>query len=240
MPKDAFWFHHDSNASHDYKIRAAKRYYYRLVEEMLETGNIDKTLVLALVAAGAVGWYWQLIEDLREQDEYCLEYSEYVFDSLSVPFLCKPSHVKDYIDRSIDTFKHRGKGLFEKNDDTFHSDRLTRDMTNWEERKEKRSEAGKAGARSRWPESRTEQGNIIGQMIDLYEQKTGHTLTPNNLEHLKDMAESYSFQDFEDAVGQAVNRKAKSPIPYIAKILEGNVKEQPEPKDGMEGMTEDD
>lgn len=60
----------------------------------------------------------------------------------------------------------------------------------------------------------------IAKMIKYYEEAIGKTLTPNDLEKLKDFAEHYPDGSFERAVDEAVRNKAGSPVSYISRILE--------------------
>jgi len=65
----------------------------------------------------------------------------------------------------------------------------------------------------------------VAGMIKYYEEKLGRTLTPSNLDRLKDFADTYQDGWFEKAVDEAVKNSAKAPISYIQKILESWHKE---------------
>jgi len=123
MPKDVYYFKHDSNAATDLKIKAMRKHY----------------------GWEGYGWYWFLIETLRNEDNYCLEYSEFTFDSLSEDMKCDCDKVKQFIDDCIEKFK-----LFENNGSHFFSGRLLRDMKTYEEYREQQREAGIKGAMVRY------------------------------------------------------------------------------------------
>lgn len=149
--KDAFYFRHDANASQDMKLKHARWYYQDLVEKIIEEGKVEenKDLVLSLVAWGTIGWYWYIIECLRSEDEYRLEYSEHAFRSFSEDMKCKRQDIQDFIDHCINDFTYKKKGLLTLEDGYFFSDRLNRDMEAKDERKEKARESGRLGAEVR-------------------------------------------------------------------------------------------
>jgi len=203
--KDAFYFRHDSNASSDMKLRSMRRKY----------------------GWQGIGWYWYIIECLRNEDEYYLEYSDFTFDSLSEDMKCQPEETKAFIDDCMNAYK-----LLKLNGEHFFSKRLKRDMATWNDKR-----ANKAGARARgFTVPDLDEG--IATMIRNYEEKTGLTLTPNDLDLLKDFAGNYTLDDFNYALDEVVNRKVKAPMKYMAKILESKKQEKKpqEDEDETEGM----
>ena len=62
----------------------------------------------------------------------------------------------------------------------------------------------------------------VADMIKLYEDEIGRTLTPADLERLKDFADTYPDGWFEKAVAEVKNSKEtiKSPMKYIDKVME--------------------
>lgn len=121
MPKDAYYFKHDANASSDLKIKAMRKHY----------------------SFEGYGWYWYLIELMRSESDYRLEYCQFTFDSLSDDFKCDSEKVKTFIDDCISP----KIGLFKKDGNYFYSDRLIRDMAELNKIRELRREAGRASQR---------------------------------------------------------------------------------------------
>ncbi len=56
-------------------------------------------------------------------------------------------------------------------------------------------------------------------MIKYYEDELGRTLTPTDLEKLKDFADTYPDGWFEKAVNEAKEKKPRAPMKYIEQIL---------------------
>ena len=123
--KDAFYFKHDDNASSDLKLRALRKNY----------------------GWKGYGWFWFLCEQLRSEDDFKLEHSDFVFDSLAANMNCKRDTTKDFIDYCISI------KLFEQEDGYFFSSRLNRDMKNLKIIQEQRREAGRKSARMRLKDS---------------------------------------------------------------------------------------
>ncbi len=238
MAKDVYYFKHDANASQDMKCRAIRRKY----------------------KWAGMGWFWFIIEQMRNEEGYKLPYSDLTFLSLSDEFSISPEETKKFIDDCA-SFK-----LFTIHDGYFCSGRLNRDMAHLDDIRQKTSKAGKISAEKRYggepetepkhepkkqePQSKegeteTPQANLspaLAAMAKLYEDRTGKMLTPNDIDLLKDIEQNYAAVDFEKALNEAVNNKVRSTMKYIAKILE-NWKRDKEPftrtySDGMAGMKE--
>jgi uncharacterized phage protein (TIGR02220 family) len=124
LPKDAYYFSHDANARHDPKIIALRSVY----------------------GAEGYGWYWMIVEMMREQENYrlSLNSSRYTFQILSNQLQCTPEKAKQFIDDCIGEF-----GLFQSDGDSFWSESLVRRMKKREELREIRSEAGRRGGENR-------------------------------------------------------------------------------------------
>lgn len=60
----------------------------------------------------------------------------------------------------------------------------------------------------------------VARMIKYYEDELGRTLTPTDLEKLKDFADNYPDGQFVKAVDEAKKNEAKAPMSYIGRILE--------------------
>ena len=128
MPKDAYYFPHDSNAKDDPKC----------------------VLLIEQLGMEGYGIYWMLIETLREQPDY-------TYPVANIPAL----------GRRYNTTAEKVKtvvcnyGLFTvKDDKIFFSDSLNRRMQVLEEKRAKRSEAGRLGNAARWKTSQTDRNAI--------------------------------------------------------------------------------
>ena len=128
MPKDAYYFPHDSNAKDDPKC----------------------VLLIEQLGMEGYGIYWMLIETLREQPDY-------TYPVANIPAL----------GRRYNTTAEKVKtvvcnyGLFTvKDDKIFFSDSLNRRMQVLEEKRAKRSEAGRLGNTARWKTSQTDRNAI--------------------------------------------------------------------------------
>lgn len=121
--KDAYYFSHDANARNDPKIMA-----------LIHTYGME-----------GYGRWWVLVEMLREQTDYKLKRCEWVTNALAMAMLWQPDSTAEFIDACVDRFE-----LLETDGDHFWSNSLLRRMTKLEDRRKKRSEAGRKGAERRW------------------------------------------------------------------------------------------
>jgi len=115
IKKDAFYFKHDSNARSDLKIRRLiKRYGWQ-----------------------GYGWWWVLIEIMREQANYLLEYGEDTFDALSSEIgFAQNKEAQDFIDFLLSI-----KLLQRDSDGNLFSARLCADMKYKDDLREIKREA---------------------------------------------------------------------------------------------------
>ena len=82
MPKDAYYFKHDSNARNDPKIKALKQKY-----------GIE-----------GYGRYWIIIEILRESTGYKIIDKMYNWQSIALEFKCELPEVMKFMNDCIDEF----------------------------------------------------------------------------------------------------------------------------------------
>jgi len=101
MPKDTYWFKHDSNARADLKIKA----------------------LISKYGWQGYGWFWFVIELLRSEDTYKLSYNEDIFEAMSIDMGIPSNEAKEYIDYLI-----KKRLLSINGAKQFTSDRLLRDM----------------------------------------------------------------------------------------------------------------
>lgn len=126
MGKDAYYFSHDSNARNDPKICA----------------------MLSVYSMEGYGWYWVIIEMLREQKSYRLRISgKYNSNALAMQMHCSPEKAAQFIQDCIHEFVgEKDEGLFQTDGDFIWSNSLLRRM----EKKEERSVKAKKAAEARW------------------------------------------------------------------------------------------
>ncbi|NGP62735.1 DUF4373 domain-containing protein [Paenibacillus thiaminolyticus] len=80
--KEAYYFSHDSNARQDPKILAMRSVY----------------------SSEGYGWYWIIIEMLREQADYRIELTKYVWNALAMQMQCDSTAAKNFVDDCINEF----------------------------------------------------------------------------------------------------------------------------------------
>jgi hypothetical protein len=118
--KDAFYFSHDSNARHDPKISAMRGVY----------------------GTEGYGWYWILVEMMREQESYKLEMqSKYAFNAFALQMQTDSKAAEQFIYDCIHEF-----GLFRSDDHSFWSESLLRRM----QVREEKSKKARQSALKRW------------------------------------------------------------------------------------------
>ncbi|MFD1777050.1 DUF4373 domain-containing protein [Paenibacillus rhizophilus] len=128
--KDAYYFSHDSNARHDPKISA----------------------MIGVYGAEGYGWYWMLIEMMRESSDYKLDMqAKYAFNAYASQMHSDCTKIAQLVHDCIHEFK-----LFSSDGECFWSDSLNRRMAKRDEVSRKKSEA----AKSRWGKGKSAQHPI--------------------------------------------------------------------------------
>jgi DnaD/phage-associated family protein len=129
MAKEAYYFSHDSNARHDPKI----------------------TFMRSVYGAEGYGWFWILVEMMREADGYRLDMqSKYAWNAYAQQMGCSCiEDAKKFIMDCIEEF-----GLFESDGKYFWSNSLLKRMQKRQEVAEKRRKAAEA----RWGKTQENQG----------------------------------------------------------------------------------
>jgi hypothetical protein len=118
--KECYYFPHDSNARNDEKI----------------------TWMRTVYGSEGYGWYWILIEMLRDQNDYKLNYgNKYACNALALQLQCNADAAHKFIEDCINEFN-----LFESDGEFFWSNSLIRRMKN----KDEKSEKARQAALSRW------------------------------------------------------------------------------------------
>jgi hypothetical protein len=120
--KDAYYFSHDSNAIIDPKILDMRADY----------------------GLEGYGLYWVIIEMLRNQVNYKLEYSKST--TRAIKTLSNASiDVQNFIKDCIEEYS-----LFKVDQTYFYSESLIRRMDYWADTRQKRTDAAKKAAKARW------------------------------------------------------------------------------------------
>jgi len=120
MVKDAFYFSHDSNAARDPKIIQMRSVY----------------------KSEGYGWYWMLVEQMREQDNYKLPLSgKYAINAYALQMDADALRLQGFINDCVSEFR-----LFMRDDNFLWSESLLRRMVI----KEEKSEKARKAANKRW------------------------------------------------------------------------------------------
>lgn len=120
MRKDAYYFHHDSNARHDPKVIA----------------------MLSTYGTKGYGCYWVLIEILREQEGYRYPTKgKYSWNSIAKELQISVEDAKSFVKDCVEEFE-----LLSMDDDCFWSESLFKRMEKLDNRREQARDA----ANARW------------------------------------------------------------------------------------------
>lgn len=117
--KETYYFSHDYNARNDPKILAMRSKY----------------------GAEGYGWYWMIIEILREQPEYKLENNKYLCITLAMQLQCDNNALHEYVENCIKEFN-----LLQTDGTYIWSNSLLRRMS----KRSDKSEKAKKAANARW------------------------------------------------------------------------------------------
>lgn len=119
--KDAYYFSHDSNSRHDFKIQALRSVY----------------------GMRGYGMYWVIIEMMRDTEDYKLPLNQKIVHiALSRELECTPEEAKQFINDCIYEF-----GLFTADESHFWSDSLVRRMEIKNVKRDANRENGSKGGR---------------------------------------------------------------------------------------------
>jgi len=126
--KDAFYFSHDANAHNDPKILALRSVY----------------------GLEGYGRYWVLIEMMRDQADFRIMITKYVWNAIAMQLQCSAQEAEHFVQDCIEEFK-----LFLTDGESFWSDSLCRRMTEKEVKREK----AKKAAETRWHKEKADPEN---------------------------------------------------------------------------------
>ena len=117
--KDAYYFSHDSNARHDPKILEMRAAY----------------------GAKGYGWYWMIIEILRDQEDYRIKVKSNVYAGLALDLNADKEELKQFITDCINEFE-----LLESDGNYVWSNSLKQRMEYLDRKREK----ARIAANKRW------------------------------------------------------------------------------------------
>ena len=123
MSKEAFYFSHDANARRDPKI----------------------VQMMSVYGYEGYGWYWAIVEMMREQEEWKLDWTgKYFIQGLAKELSTDAERALSFVDDCVEEFK-----LFLKDDTYMWSESLLKRMLKYQKAIEQRRNAGKMSARKR-------------------------------------------------------------------------------------------
>lgn len=161
--KEAYYFSHDSNARNDKKI-------------------LD---MLSVYGAEGYGWYWMLVEMMRDATDYKLDMqSKYSFNAFAMQLYAESTRIKDFITDCINEF-----GLFESDGAYFWSNSLLRRMEKKKKVSKKRSDA----ANKRWNNANASKNDADAMQNDAKESKGKESKRNKSKENKKDKT---AFEDY--------------------------------------------
>lgn len=122
--KDAYYFPHDCNARNDPKILALR----------------------SVFGAEGYGVYWMLIEILREQPDYKLQVTKYLYHTLAMQMQVQKEHLQEIVEACCNEFVEGDSPLLVNDGQYIYSASLLRRMDKVDDISRARREA----ARKRW------------------------------------------------------------------------------------------
>jgi hypothetical protein len=217
MAKDTYYFSHDSNARHDPKITAMRGVY----------------------GAEGYGWFFMLIEMMREADGYKLDMqSKYAFNAYAMQLQCECNAIASFVHDCINEFS-----LFSSDGCHFWSESLLRRM----EKAQNKSDKARESARARWSKSKknanASKGDANASKNDaIKESKVNEIkdrlldlINSNEIKYEKrdqiDIVCSYINQMDVEVIEDVINRGKGNHINYVLKALRNRVFEGKTTKD---------
>jgi len=177
--KDAYYFPHDSNARNDPKI----------LDMISQYGMLG------------YGWFWVLVEMLREQSDYKLKLNK--CNAYALQMRCTSDEADKYIHDCIDAFD-----LLKSDGEYFWSESLIRRMNEINEKTEKRRKA----ALSRWSKCNEDAMHMQSDAIKRKERKRKESKVKDiyiTAQHL-----SMSKEEYDKLVSKYGQNAVDSKIEY--------------------------
>jgi hypothetical protein len=201
MSKDAFYFPHDSNGRRDPKIVG----------------------MMTVYGAAGYGWFWMIVEVMREQDGYKLPIDKkYSYNSIAGELNEDVDTIRDFIEECVEEFE-----LFRIEDGFLYSDSLIERMKPLEQ---KRARA-KAAADKRWGNNKEKKedlpfdldevpkkpkSTVVDDFLEVFNggkkrilpNSTGHdSLSTKAIRNLNKLIKRYDLEQFEIAITEMFQNK---------------------------------
>lgn len=204
--KDAYYFKHDVNSRNDIAL-SASREDAKEFSEKLDKGTLEQLSNLAML-----GFFWSVLEVLREQSDFKIKLTPINIKYLAKDFGVNASIVNKYIEiLTSDEYK-----LLKIEDDYLFSTRLINDMTDMNDVRSRFSKAGKASADARFGAKKGEKLTATEQMHAMAEKKAAAprklTLPPRFYD---------LWQDYCKNIGEDAEARKKE-LSYIEKHYADN------------------
>lgn len=212
MPKDAYFFSHDSNARHDPKILKMRSVY------KLE----------------GLGLYWSIIEMMREQDDYKLPITNGSLPAYAFDLHCEESLLNQYINDCIEKFN-----LFQTDGDNIWSLSLLRRMEGYDRKSDQAREAAnirwqsernadalhtqseRNASKVKYSKvNNIKENNTIGVVFKTFEDNF-QKITQHVTDRLNDLIDEYTPEKVLDALKIAIDAN-KRELRYVEGILKKN------------------
>lgn len=127
--KDTYYFSHDMNARNDPDILSMR----------------------SVFGSEGYGWYWIIIEMLREQPDHKIRITKYVWNALAMQMQCAADAAHNFVHACINEHD-----LFASDGEYFWSESLLRRMKKYE----KKSEQARKAAEARWGKRSNTKGSM--------------------------------------------------------------------------------
>lgn len=173
MAKDAYYFPHDSNARNDPKILSMRTIY----------------------GAEGYGWFFMIIEILRDQEDYRLPVNQYTFNALAMQLNCQPEAIKKFVEACSADFKDAYGPLLFIDKDYIWSESLLRRMG----RMDNIREQARLSALKRWHPS-------VGNAIALLPQSVGNARRVKNSKEENSKEEEKKTEEFPHINSSSLNK----------------------------------
>lgn len=205
--KEAYYFSHDSNARHDPKILSMRSVY----------------------GSEGYGWYWIIIEMLREQDDFKIEITKYVWNALAMQTQCTADALHNFVEDCINEFK-----LFESDGEFFWSESLKRRM----EIRNDKSEKARKAAEARWGKASKDKGST--ESDDKQSKSNANAMQPHSNRNAikeKKVKESKGKENKKNIYAEFVSMTSDEYEKLVKEHGEENTKKMIEVLDNYKGSS---